>query len=540
MIDKKLACEFILAYDVLTDRDRAIFERTPAGCILKAAVSILEDYDKKGFFEWLISESREAIVNETKQKCMSHLSTNNDYQHLLRQIHFKHVLIQINATYHTKESTRLAKLYFPHLKIACENQIFVMNLDEFNQKQAEDLAKNALRISPLPISSWLDLYQQSLLKYIENNLGLINNKDPLKEALTYSEIKDSLSYLLSYGVVKEGKDFFDQMADAHGFIQAIGFSTQNESSYMSLIDVYNYFRFKKPISEAKFTASRFLQPFAPLFAEYHNITHREHNILRQVIRTLIPMLIVAAVVILVAALLTQFIIPELAFIIILIPTLYVALMLATIYVSTKDHIYHTLRAQWHGGQFKIPEFQVNERMELGFQDRRKANVVRQFYVDALRLCYEKETLYQQKTEGTLSNAEVCDRTENNVRISKLNFEWYDIHCNTKMGYNDISKIVLHRLRLDIKEHCKFIQKELPGQLKKEILKLVTKITDELKTSIKDIPLQTATAPAARTSQHGFFKQPSCFEHKIEMERLNAMATDLESESANLNPNGGMV
>lgn len=527
MANLKLACEFIPDYDLLTDHERARFHATYPGRQLLDAVEQLKNFDSS----WLTFESRANKISTIRQEFISKVKTDINYTELLRKINFKHLLIQIKAAYKVKVHSQIKAQSFPRLKLACENQIFIMNLDAFNQMQAENFAKNTLSVSPIPLSSWLELYQQSLLKYIENNLGLINGKDPLKETLTYNELKDSLSDLFSYGVIKDGRDLLDKIADAHGFIQATGFSTQNENSNLVWLDIYNYSRSTAHIAEAKLTLYKLLEPFSPLFTEYHNITHHEHNVALQIMRTLMPMLIIAATVVLVAALLTPFAIPELPFFIILIPTLYIGLFLATSYVSTKDHIYHTIRKAWYGGQFEIPEFQVNERMLNGFINQDKARLVRNFYVNELHACYEKEAFYQQKTPGTLSTAELNDRKENTERRAKLQLEWFDIHSNAKLGYNEISKIALNRLRLDIKKACTLLQKELSTQLNKEVRELITNITDELKITLESVSHETPAAKINTTSTHRFFSPPGCFAHKVQAERLNTMMNELQAPSS---------
>jgi len=510
MITTKLACEIIPGYDLLTETDRAVFEKTWTGEVLAQAIKKIEAYDTntKYFFIWLFSETRKEYVERIRVAFNASLATNDEgkaiHQELLNTIQTQ---TETNAT----EEARLTALYLPHLNSACKNQIPVMKFDKFNLKQAEDLAKKIRTKELLSVDAWLPLYEQALLKYIENNLGLINDKDPLNDIITYDEIKDSLSYMLANGT----PDFLKKIADAHGFIQATGFATQNETSYLVLIDIYNYCRHHEQIAEVKETIYSIMQPFLPLWTEYRNISKYERNLALKLLRTLIPFLILSAVVVLVAALLSQIVIPEIAFAIILIPTVYIGLIIATGYVAVKDGIYHTLRQSYYGGRFEIPEYQVNKRIAEGFNSREKANTVRDFYVDQIKLCFNKEAYYQQKTSGTLLDSEIQDRKDNTLRLGKLQLEWYDIHSNTKLGCDKISQIATNRLRLDIKQECAHIKKELPSQLKNEITELVSETKTEIKARIEN-----------KQYQPQLFKQPSCFKHRAEADRLNALMEEI--------------
>lgn len=486
MIDVRLACEFIPGYDLLTEPERLDFEKTLPGKLLAIYINKLE---KNTIWKWLTSDD-----NKIKTELMSIIATDRTYITLLTLIE--------------AEKNRRRTLYFPYLQTACEHQISVMNLDTFNAQQAESLAAAPLN-DQASLANWLELYQQTLLMHMKNNMGLINGRDPLKDPLMYTEIRESLSYLLSHGIFKEGKDLLDKLADAHGFIQATGFATQNETSSLVWLDIYNYTRAIDQIGELRFTINRFLEPFTPLFAEYYDITHQEHNVALQIIRTIIPMLIISATVIIVSAFLTQFVIPELAFIFILIPTIYIGLILATSYVVTKDSIYHTVRQYYYGGPFEIPEYQINKRMADGFGQEARAQMVRDFYVTEISACFEKELGFRQKMAGTKDYTEE-ERRENTARLGKLQLEWYDIHSNTKLGCDQIPQIIINRLRVDIKQACESIKREIPSQLETEIRPLVTEIVHEIQASIE-----------GRGHQHRFFTQPKCFEHKTRAESLNA-------------------
>ena len=514
MIDVALACNFIPGYDLITESDRTAFETTWAGDILAVAVGRIEAFNNQGWVSWLFTtETREKKIEAAQANLISQLATDDAYNALLININTWRLRLQQKEKDNTAEKNRLIALHLPHLKTACARQIPVMNLDSFNKQQAEKLATALLNSN---ISQWLALYEESLLNHIQSNLGLIDGKDPLKDKLTYAGIRDSLSCLLSSGVIKDGKDLFDKFADAHGFIQATGFATQNETSFLVWLDIYNYTRASGHITELKFTMNRFLQPFTPLFAEYYDITHKEHNVALQILRTIMPMLILAATVILVSAVLTQFLIPELAFIFILIPTVYIGLVLASSYVAVKDSVYHMVRSYWYG-QFKISEYMVSQRMTDGFNSPENAEKVRDFYVDGINACFKKERGFRQKMAGTKDYTET-EKKENTVRLGQLKLEWYDIHSNIQMDYDKIPQIILNRLRIDIKQECESIKRELSDPLKNKIRPLTERIAHEIQAQVEQ-----------KHHTHLFFRQLKCFEHKARAEKLNAMIKALYPE-----------
>lgn len=482
MINPKWADTIIPGYSLLPETKRSWFEGTPAG-------EQLAKFESQNFIFWPFNDSRENLI--------SRLKANSDYKKLIVLRHY------INK--------RVKQLH-PHLNSACQNPY--IDLSNFNLNQAQRLASEG-DISALN-DSHLDAYKRALLNHLKESIGLINGKDLLKEKIELKEERsylESLSVMLANAIPDKEKEFFNRVADTHGFIQATGFSTQNETSYLALLDIYNYGRSSETIAETRLTLSRFLQPFTPLLTEYRDITHHEHNVLLQLFRTLMPMLIISAVVIFVSALLSPFLVPELAFIIILIPTVYIGLAVATSYVVAKDSVYHTARHMWYGGQFNIPEYKVSERMIDSFKSEDNASKVRNFYVDEINLCFEKEKQYLKATPGTLTDEMLKDRKENAVRTGTLQLEWYDIHSNDKLGCDKTPLIVSNRLLLDIKKECELLKKKLPELLKKEILESVNEVIHEIKTSIE--AGTNESLPAINNGQHRFFMP----ENKVKAEEL---------------------
>lgn len=238
--------------------------------------------------------------------------------------------------------------------------------------------------------------------------------------------------------------FMDQIADAHGFIQAIGWSTQNENSLFAIIDAYNYLRYYSAIAEYRDILYGLLAPLFPIYYEYRHIALHETNVLFKVTRALIPMLIVAGVIVAAGAFLAPYAIPELAFAFLCVPLLYLGLALASLYISVKDVIYQEARRFWYGGTYQLPEFQQNERLNLAFGDQ--ADPIRNYYINALKACDDIEADYAQYEN--LSSEEQTLRNDNKKRRQTLVLEWFDIHENKKIAYDETRPIVQNRLKQD--------------------------------------------------------------------------------------------
>lgn len=409
--------------------------------------------------------------------------------------------------------------------MAIEHHNKTLNLDQFNASQALLMASRIAKKNYQLDKLMIDDYKQSLLDYIHHNMGAYN---PFESSSINQITTDSLSYLYSICISSNNRELFmstlDQLSDAHAFIQATGFATQNENSLLSWIDIYNYTRTYDNLAEAKTMLSKFLMPFMPILNEYRDITHREHNIIRQIIRTLIPMLIVASVIILVATLLSPLLFTEVTFLFILFPTVYIALTLASCYVVTKDYVYHSTRQWYFGGQFELPEYQVNERLLLGFKSPEQATTIRTFYVNAIRLCYETEKHYQSRlTTGLLTDAELIDRKKNITKRDILQLEWFDIHSNTLIGYDRLPHIAFNRLNEEGRETYSMLQKEWAQRDKDDMPEWANDIGEHIQTVIRE-QSRTPKESSIATERHRLFK--SCLNHQRKIEALHTLQNTL--------------
>ena len=241
--------------------------------------------------------------------------------------------------------------------------------------------------------------------------------------------------------------FIKKIADAHAFIQATGFSTQNEASLLSMLDMINYYRAHENVFEIKDILHSLFLPFSPLLREYQSLTY-EKNTLFKVIRATMPMVIVAATIISISILLSSVLIHDIAFIFILMPTLYVSLYIATQYINVANTIYHTARQTYYGGRYEVPEFQVqiNDRIHAGYKGNiEKAKAIRNFYTQEINNCDRIDCFFDKKHLTTL---ELKQRADNLKRRHMLQLEWYDMKCNQEVGIDKIPVIALQRIQTD--------------------------------------------------------------------------------------------
>jgi hypothetical protein len=328
-----------------------------------------------------------------------------------------------------------------------------LNLQEFNHKQGKKLAKKILMASEkneeLDLRHWCLDYRRAFKDKLDDFVASNERWQQLfKRTRPTLEILGSLSALIWHSNPGEKiKEFMDKVSDAHAFIQATGFSTQNENSFLAVLDWYNYTRTAEQIHETKNILFSLLKLFTPLYGEYQEIASYEKNPYLKIIKTLLPLIIISATVVLIAALLSPFALPELAFIVILIPTLFLGLALASEYVSLKNHFYQSFREFYYGGVYEMPEYQINERMiKICFEDPVKAKILRHFYIEQFKCCDNLEAFFQSKAkDGLLETEEIKSRKENNYRRHCLFLEWYDIHSNFNLGCDAVRPLISSRL-----------------------------------------------------------------------------------------------
>jgi len=319
------------------------------------------------------------------------------------------------------------------------------------KKDYLNLITHQLNKTPGVEHNHTDYYTKLLQERLKKSPAhFIKTNKTMEQTRQITDVDTSLAYLWNTCDKTKGSNsvskFLDKIADAHGLIQVIGWSTQNENSLLAVLDAWNYYRYANSVAEARFIISSLIAPFYPLFTEYQNIAHREKNTLLKIVRTAIPMLITAGFVISMTALIPVAL-PELAFVILAIPLLYLSFALASLYVKTKDLIYQGYRFLRYQNDLNLfPEFQTNDMLIHAFKDQ--AENIRTYYIQAIKACDLIEEKYQQQT--TFTSVEKKQRDDNLEQRNTLIFEWFDLRDNTKLGTDQTPYIALKRLNSDKK------------------------------------------------------------------------------------------
>lgn len=402
-------------------------------------------------------------------------------------------------------------------------EITFMNLDGFNKKHAREMAVEILKAfdkkNTLDWEKWFSEYEKELHEHIIKQLQLVNGKPWEMKPHVTQDIVESLSFLWRNPLTERANQFFSKMADAHGFIQATSFSTQNESSFLAILDMYNYARHHEQISEIRAILTSLLSPLQPLYDEYKDIALYEKNVYMKAFRAMMPIVIVVAVIIIIFALtaliFSPLVLPELAFTAAFVPALFAGLGVSTQYVSSKNSVYKSIRDWYYGGSFEIPEFQVNQRMCKTFGED-KAHQVRAFYIEELQKCDAIELSMSEKyAQGVLSKEEIELREANTKKRYQLNLEWYDIHSNNGLDYQHASVIFAERLHAYSDEQYKELQKSVEEE-SESIRHCVAEVTGDLKKAIAENAQQSddirfvksPSTPSSKASSKVPSKAPS--------------------------------
>ncbi|MDF1827604.1 MAG: hypothetical protein P1U39_04945 [Legionellaceae bacterium] len=388
------------------------------------------------------------------------------------------------------------------------------------------LVKQYLQIPRTQQHDVLELHERALEAVLIKNLRLkspvrsLQTTPNIKRSSRHTDIDTSLAHQWKACDKETGSasvnTLLDKVADAHGFIQAIGWSTQNENSLLAILDGWNYYRYADNIAETHFILRSLVAPFYPLFKEYQDIAHREKSTLLKIMRTATPMLIIAGFVVGMTALIPVAL-PELAFFILAIPLLYLSVAIASFYVKTKDFIYQTYRQlRYHGDLELFPEFQLNSNLTQTFGPE-QAQHVRTYYIQELKACYAHENTYHESKR--LSEQEMADRAANIERSHVLLLEWFDLHDNQAIPRDKAPYIALQRFEAD---ECALNKKfkTLETQDEAKLKKLARTITQHLK---NEQPQATCEQQAPRQR---FF--PSCLQHRDQIIDLQESETSIKT------------
>ncbi|WP_419419063.1 hypothetical protein ACNVED_10975 [Legionella sp. D16C41] len=488
-----------------------------------------------------LTELRNNIAQEEIRENLSRLAHYfNLFNYRLKptsiKIELDNLIAAVNLS--NKMPETIAKLKYEHLSniiYYCMDKVSMLDiqfidLQQFNKEQANLLTTAILEAFAndlaLNLHELLNHYHLSLKQYINKQLLLINGKNLERDTLPQPpNLLNSLSYLLSNPLLNQTNEFLRRLSDAHAFIQATGFATQNESSFLAIFDFYNYNRFAGQVAEAKSILSSLFNPFLPLYSEYKEVALYEKSFFWKLYRTVMPVIIAVSFIVLIAALLSPLGLPELAFAAVFLPTLFIGVALATKYVQVKDKLYNALREMYYEGSYEIPEFQINERMLAAFGKASTAYIVKNYYIKTIQACIEIDKFYQAKKEkGLLTSEEIQAQKDNTTKLNLLYLEWYDIHSNRELSYTVVSSIILTRLKAESNKEYK----ALKAAFEKEstiINQTIDKAVEDLEVTLSgeeslSRPKNTnakATVPTLKIHYTPKLFKPRCLLNKIKTE-----------------------
>lgn len=401
-----------------------------------------------------------------------------------------------------------------------ENRIDKISFRNINLQYAPKIADSLSKNNESSLRNLIVLYKKELLNHIKNKLTHVNT------TRIYTPITNSLSSLFKKNLstnntLEDARKFLNKRAEANAFLHLTNAASQNDSLIMSMFDLYNIERWSDDLYEAKQTLWGLLEPFAPLVEEYRSIAKDQSNHVLKVIRTLMPLLVIAAVVVFISSCLSPLALGEIAALVILIPTLYLGFALAAQYVLFKDFVYKTAREVIYG-RYKTPDFQVNQRIIQGFnQDTDLAQKVCDYYIKEIKACDATEARHADSNLiGLMTEDEITNRKTNLQRRLVLQFEWYDIHSNKKIGVDTIRSIVNSRLEED--KQIKHTQQNKEFSLSDETLlfELVNTLTDEI---INELTLVNRSGPKMKSlvADLGLFSPKSLF-YKQSVEKIDEL------------------
>lgn len=426
------------------------------------------------------------------------------------------------------EENILSDFFFKSFNLLNTSEMAFVNLEAFSKKRAKELAQEILKHFnqglTFSIDNWFQIYEEKLFKHLMKRLRLINGAEWQEPPLSHGfyEIKDSLAYLWTNFKKSRLNQFVAKFARGHAIIQATGFSTQNENSYLAILDFYNYFVYHEQIEENMSIFKGLLDFFKPLYDEYRYIAYLDNGV-GKIARIMMPMVVSGLIIIGASLLLAPLALPELAFTALFIPIVLLSLWGASEYVKVKNNIYTSLRASYYGGAYKIPEFDVTQRMteKLGAE---LAKQVRDFYIQELEACDQKEMKYYKLySQGVLGDKNE-KRKANQLRRHELALEWYDISHNFDISYEQIPQIVLNRLRKLSMTRYVALEEKL-AKHSDTIQDSVSRVSRHLKETIVNAkaPSSRFASPSMREDavikfQSQFFAPPSSIvlQHKLEL------------------------
>ena len=278
----------------------------------------------------------------------------------------------------------------------------------------------------------------------------------------FPDLKTGFSYLFSRIMqqkdVKRTQETIDRIANVHLLFGILGLR-EPAGWMLENIDIYNYVALADDVSTLKTVLFAFAKPLRSFFVEYVQIAKLEKNPLLFLFRATIPILIMTCFVAFAFSLMVPFAMHAIIEIIMLMPTLYTSMLLASSYVDLKNRVFETFIVYSRGSRYEQDAFQTNDRILAGFDNNQiVAEDVRCYYVKCFENCDAKvRSLSKQFERGLLGDDEIDDYEAMLNREALLKMEWYDIHDNNSLGVCNLKPLVAKRLQQDAADAYQTLQ-----------------------------------------------------------------------------------
>lgn len=258
-----------------------------------------------------------------------------------------------------------------------------------------------------------------------------------------------LTGIMQHKNIKKTKEQIDRIANVHLLFGILGLR-EPAGWMLEGMDIYNYIALKDDVANLKTVLFAFAKPVRPFFMEYVQIAQLEKNPLIFLLRATMPILIMTTCVAFAFSLMVPFAMHAIIEIIMLIPTLYISMVLASYYVDLKNKAFEALIIYWRGSKYEQDAFKTNDRILRGFSnDATIAELVCNYYVTCFTdLDAIVSSLSKKFERGLLTDEEIVYYEELLKREALLKMEWYDIHDNHSLGIDNMKILVAKRLNQD--------------------------------------------------------------------------------------------
>lgn len=266
----------------------------------------------------------------------------------------------------------------------------------------------------------------------------------------FPHLTTSFSYLINNVLrqtdIKKTKEQLDRIANVHLLFGILGLR-EPAGWILESIDIYNYVALAEDVSAMKTVLFAFVKPLRPFFSEYVQIAKLEKNPLSFLLRATLPIIIITCFVAFAFSLMVPFAMHAIIEIIMLIPTLYASVVLASYYVELKNQAVEQFIIHRYGSRYAHHAYTANERMIMGFSNKAIiAEEVCKYYVWCFKECDDIIGSLAKKFERGLLTEEEINYYEAMLKHEALlKMEWYDIHDNHYFGVDNIKTLVSNRL-----------------------------------------------------------------------------------------------